>query len=186
MKIWEYTSVQEYKQLRDKVAPRDIPSMCFLTVKHDYNMIPHRALSLIMILGNHKYRYREKNEFFSLIISYSPLLQLAILSIEHKRLLQQGKNKNAFYNAILTKNETTIIKPTIGYPFNQPDELQHLYKNLYGIQLIPRHWFDNLTSTLKNMGLMAYTHEPCLYKGFLTPGGGSKLYWPICWWLSLL
>ena len=45
-------SLGEYRALREKGAPRAIPSMCVLTVKQDENLLPLRAKSRIVVLGN--------------------------------------------------------------------------------------------------------------------------------------
>ena len=43
--------------------------------------------------------------------------------------------------------------------------------NIWAIMNIPRQWFDNITSNIKNMGLKAYPNDSCMYMGSLTPGG---------------
>ena len=63
-----------------------------------------------------------KRTIFYPVLPYSYPPQPTIMSIKHKRRLQQGDRKNSFYNSTMTTNETTIIKPPIGCPFSHPDE----------------------------------------------------------------
>ena len=98
------------------------------------------------------------------------------MAIEHQQRLHQGYYKNAFCKATLPDNNTTMIKPQIGYPFSQPNELWIPDKTIYGIQYIPRHWFDNITSTLVDMVLTSSTQNPFVYISTLTPGGGGNIH----------
>jgi hypothetical protein len=43
----------EFTALREKGAPRAIPTMCVLTIKTDKNLLPLQAKSRIVALGNH-------------------------------------------------------------------------------------------------------------------------------------
>ena len=42
----------EYRALRETSAPKAIPTMCVLTIKKDENLMPLRAKSRIVVLGN--------------------------------------------------------------------------------------------------------------------------------------
>jgi hypothetical protein len=46
----------EYRALREKGAPKAIPTMCVLTIKKDEQLMPLRAKSRIVVLGNRKTR----------------------------------------------------------------------------------------------------------------------------------
>ncbi len=46
----------EYPALREKGAPKAIPTMCVLTIKKDENLMPLRAKSWILVLGNRESR----------------------------------------------------------------------------------------------------------------------------------
>ena len=47
-----------------------------------------------------------------------------------------------------------------------------IWNKSYGLKHVPGHWFDKLTSNLKNMVLAASPHDPFVYMVSLTPGGG--------------
>ena len=84
------------------------------------------------------------------------------------------------------QRKTTIIKPPIGCLFIQNDESWTLNKTLYSLQYSPIHWFEKLTSTLKNTGLKSSPHDPYVCTGSLIPGRVSNLHWPIRGWLCLV
>eukprot|EP00957_Ditylum_brightwellii_P006855 519102-Ditylum_brightwellii.AAC.1 len=45
-------SLEEYRRLRDKGAPKALPSMCVLNIKHDKNGNLVHAKSCIVVLGS--------------------------------------------------------------------------------------------------------------------------------------
>ena len=111
-------SLQEYRRLRrlPKSVPRAIPSMCVMTIKRDKNMAPDRAKSRIVVLGNLEGRLWEKSEKYAPVLQYSSLRLLTSMATENCRILKQGDCKNAFCNARLPDDETTIIRPPPGDP----------------------------------------------------------------------
>eukprot|EP00957_Ditylum_brightwellii_P068597 5208134-Ditylum_brightwellii.AAC.1 len=58
-------SLDEYHQLRDRGAPKALPSMCVSNIKHDENGNPVRAKNRIIFLGNMEARSWEKGEEFA-------------------------------------------------------------------------------------------------------------------------
>ena len=94
----------EYRALREKGAPRAIPSMCVLTIKRDENMLPVRAKSRIVVLGNHEDRNWSKSERFAPVLRSESLRFLVSLAVEQCRVLQQGDCKNAFCQSDLPQS----------------------------------------------------------------------------------
>jgi len=76
--FWKIT-LGEYRALRKKGAPRAIPTMCVLTIKKDENLLPLRAKSRIVVLGNHEDRVWSK--------SGDSLCFLVSLTVEKRRPL---------------------------------------------------------------------------------------------------
>ena len=87
------------------------------------------------------------------------------MAINNFRLLRQGGCKNAFCNAKLPADETTIINPPSGNPDAKKDVFWILKKMLYGLGRSPRHWYRLVTSILVDMGLHPSLHGPCLFQG---------------------
>ena len=160
-------SLQEYRRLRrlPQSVPKAIPSMCVMTIKRDENMAPDRAKSRIVVLGNLEGRLWEKSEKYAPVLQYSSLRLLTSMATENCRVLKQGDCKNAFCNARLPEDETTIIRPPSGDPDAKKDVFWLLKKTLYGLGRSPRHWHKLVNSILKGLGLEPSIHDPCLYKG---------------------
>jgi hypothetical protein len=54
LNTYKKITLGEYWSLREKGAPRAIPTMCVLTIKKDENLLPLWAKSCIVVLGNHE------------------------------------------------------------------------------------------------------------------------------------
>ena len=65
MGTFERLTLGQYRALVEKGAPCAIPSMCVLTVKRDESMLPIRAKSRIVVLGNHEERNWSKSDSFA-------------------------------------------------------------------------------------------------------------------------
>jgi hypothetical protein len=60
----------EYRALREKGAPKAIPTMCVLTIKKDEQLMPLRAKSRVVVLGNREGpKASALHPFFGLIVS---------------------------------------------------------------------------------------------------------------------
>ena len=161
-------SLGEYRALREKGAPKAIPTMCVLTIKKDENLLPLRAKSRIVVLGNHEDRIWSKSDRFAPVLRQDSLRFLTSLAVEKHRALRQGDCKNAFCQGILPPEETTIVRPPSGDPDADPNEYWLLLKTLYGLRRSPRHWYDKINAILISIGLTPSLEDPCLYSGFIT------------------
>ena len=99
----------EYRVLREKGAPKAIPTMCVLTIKKDENLLPLRAKSRIVVLGNHEDRLWSKSDRFAPVLRQDSLCFLTSLAVQKRRALQQGDCKNTFCQGILPPEEITIV-----------------------------------------------------------------------------
>ena len=88
LNTFERLTLGGYRALREKGAPRALPSMCILTVKKDENLNPLHAKSCIVVLGNHEEQTRSKSECFPLVLRDGSLCYLLSLSIELRRCLK--------------------------------------------------------------------------------------------------
>ena len=85
------------------------------------------------------------------------------MATENCRILRQGNCKNAFCNAKLPADKTTIIKPPSGNPDTKKDDFWLLKKTLYGLGCSPQHWYRLVTSILADMGIQPRLRNPCLF-----------------------
>ena len=123
----------EYRALREKGAPKAIPTMCVLTIKKDENLCPLHAKSRIVVLGNHEDRLWSKSDRFAPVLRQDSLRFLTSLAVQKRRTLRQGDCKNAFCHGILPLDETTIVRPPSGDPDADPQEYWLLLETLYGL-----------------------------------------------------
>ena len=146
-------SLAEYRALREKGAPRAIPTMCVLSIKKDKMFNPLRAKSRIVVLGNHEDRVWTKPEKYAPVLRPDSMRLMVSLAVEKRRTLKQGDCKNAFCQGILPDDEITIVKPPISDPDADKDEYWLLKKMLYGLRRSPRHLYNKITSVLASIGL---------------------------------
>lgn len=138
----------EYCALREKGAPKAIPTMCVLTIKKDEQLLHLRAKSRIVALGNLEERFWSKSDRFAPVLRQDSLWFLTSLAVEKRRALRQGDCKNAFCHGILPPEETTIVRPPAGDLDAEPHEYWLLLKTLYGLCQSPRHWYDKINAIL--------------------------------------
>ena len=93
--------------------------MCFLTIKHNSDMKPHRAKSRIVVMGNHEDRYWDKNinmPQFSPTPLYtnSPAWQLNTDTVFNKFIARTGFETSPYL----------IIKPLLSnHPLDVPSDI---------------------------------------------------------------
>eukprot|EP00804_Cyclotella_cryptica_P023774 CCRYP_011152-RA/>CCRYP_011152-RA protein AED:0.31 eAED:0.31 QI:0/0/0/1/1/1/2/0/815 len=166
--VYETISKKDYLHLRrtGRIG-KALPSMCVFIIKHDKDDNPVRAKSRIVVLGNFEDRIYEKSQRYAPVLKYSSLRLLLAKSIRAKRVLQQGDCKNAFCDANLPEDEATIVKPPVGDPAFSNNEYLYLKKTLYGLCRSPFHWYNMITTILKQIGLTSSPHDPCLFSGIV-------------------
>ena len=155
MGTFQKITLGEYCALREKGAPRAIPTMCVLTIKKDENLLPLYAKSRIVVLGNHEDRVWSKSDRFALVLCGNSLRFFVSLAVEKRRPLRQGNCKNAFCHGVLPPKETTIIRPPSRDPDSDPQEYWLLLKTLYTVQG---------TGTTKSMLFLSLLVLPLLWK----------------------
>ena len=87
MGTYEKLTLGQYWALREKGAPKAIPTMCVLTIKKDENLMPLRAKSRVVVLGNHKDWVWTKSEKFAPVLRPDSLRFLTSLAVNHRRTL---------------------------------------------------------------------------------------------------
>ncbi len=137
-RIWSMNTYQkitlgEYRVLREKVAPKAIPTMCVLTIKKDENLLPLPAKSWIVVLGNHKDRIWSKSDHFAPVLCQDSLCFLVSCTVQKRCPLHQGDCKNVYWQGVLPPDEITIVCPPQGAPDVKPDEYWLLQCTLYTV-----------------------------------------------------
>jgi hypothetical protein len=156
--------------------PKAIQTMCVLTIKKDENLLPLRAKSWIVVLGNHKDRIWSKSNRFAPVLCQDSLRFLISLAVQKRHPLCQGNCKNAFCQGVLLPDDITIVRPPQGAPDVKPNEYWLLQRTLYGLRRSPRHWYNKINAICCSFGLYPSLEVPCLYSGFIQdPSYPSRL-----------
>jgi hypothetical protein len=90
MDTYDTITLAQYRALREKGAPRAIPTLCVLTIKPDEMMNPHRAKSCIVVHGNHKERIWLKSDKYAPVLRPNTMRLIVSMAVEQQRTLQQG------------------------------------------------------------------------------------------------
>ncbi len=102
--------------------------MCVLTIKNDEHLMPLRAKSRIVVLGNCECHDWSKSDWFAPVLCFNSLRFLVNLAVQHRRGLKQGDCKNAFCQGILPPEEVMIVCPPSEDPDAPKDEYWLLQK----------------------------------------------------------
>jgi hypothetical protein len=97
--------------------------MCVLTIKKDEQLMPLRAKSRIVVLGNRESCEWSKSNQFAPVLCFDSLRYLVSLAVQRCCGLKQGNCKNAFCQGILPLEEITIVQP----PWGDPDAAKDKY-----------------------------------------------------------
>ncbi len=133
-------SLGKYRALREKGAPKVIPTMGVLTIKKDENLMPLWAKCRIVVLGNREEHDWSKSERFAPVLWFDSLHFLVSLAVQHRCGLKQGDCKNAFCHKDLKPDEVTIVHLPSDDLDSLKDEYWLLLKILYGLCHNPQHW----------------------------------------------
>ena len=163
---------EEYQKLLKEHGEKckAIPTMNIFTVKKDKLGKPVRAKSRIVVLGNLERRVWEKADRYAPVLTSTSSRLLISMAVQDGRIMKQGDCKNAFCQPTLPDDEITIVRPPKGCPKSKPGTYWRLKKTLYGLARSPRHWFDNFTGVLRDLGFESMPHDPCVFKCTPIPG----------------
>ena len=168
MDVYDEISLEEFKRIQHRCG-KPIPTMCVLTIKYK-NGYPDRAKCRIVVLGNQQDQTYSKHEKYAPVITQNQFRYLLSLAIKNNRFLRQGDVKNAFCNGHLPEDEVVVIRPPKGCPLSRPNTLWRLKKTLYGLVRSPLHWYNNISTFFKSIGLQNSPNSPCIFSGTLIPG----------------
>ena len=120
--MYKKIGLGKYRSLREKGVPREIPTMCVLTIKNYKQLRPLRAKSWIVVLGNHEDWIWAKCEKFAPVLHQDSLRFLTSMAVASCHPLCQGDCKHAFCQGVLPIDKITIVRPPSGDPEVAPDK----------------------------------------------------------------
>ena len=83
MGIFKRLTLGEYHALCEKGTPKPIPTMCVLTIKKDEQLLPLRAKSWIVVLGNCESHDWSASNRFAPVLRFNSLCFLVSLAVQH-------------------------------------------------------------------------------------------------------
>jgi hypothetical protein len=86
----------EYRALRERGAPRAIPTMCILTIKKNEQLRPLRAKLRIVVLGNHEDRPWSKSDKLAPVLHQDSLCFLTSMAVASCRPPLSGRLQKRF------------------------------------------------------------------------------------------
>ncbi len=186
---WGIKSLGTFKKIalgeswafRKKGGPKAIPNMCVLTIKKDENLLPLRAKSRILVLGNHEDRVWSKSNRFAPVLCQDTLCFLVSLAVEKHCPICQGDCKNAFCQGIFPLMKSLsyalllVIQRPIHRNFGSYNALSMAFDAVLATGMTKLIW-------LTSIGLTPSLEDPYLYLGFVhdpSAPSGPKLTFPL-------
>ena len=166
---WETMTEEDYQQSKHMFG-KLMPTMAILTIKYDGDGKPDRAKYRIVALGNLDSHSWTKDECYAPVLSQMELRLLTSLAVRSKTFLKSGDIKQAFCQSFLPKGEDYICIPPPGCPRSPKNTYWKLKKTLYGLKRSPRHFYDLVTSILKDIGMIQHPYSPCIFHATLIEG----------------
>ena len=162
MNVYDKISSSQLRKIQHK-SGRPIPSMCVMTIKYKDGYL-HRTKCRIVVLGNQQQHNFSKSDKDAPVISQNQFRCLLSIAVSKQRKLCQGDVENAFCNGVLPDNEMVVNKLPKGCPVSSPDTNWKLNKTLYGLVRSPMHWYKNISTFFKSIGLKNSPNSPCVHK----------------------
>ncbi len=165
--MFKCLTLSVYRILREKGASKAIPTICVLTIKKDEQLIPLRATSRIVVLGNLECRDWLKSDYFAPVFWFDSLYFLVSFAVQGCHGLKQGDCKSIFCQGVLPPDEIKIVCPPSGDLDVPKDGCWLFQMTLYGLHCSPCHWNQRIDSILCMFDLTPNPHDPCFYTGFV-------------------
>eukprot|EP00957_Ditylum_brightwellii_P013258 999984-Ditylum_brightwellii.AAC.1 len=112
----------------------------------------------------------EKGEVYTTVITQTQVHLCVSMAISCKCVLKQTDCCNAFCHGVLPEDEVVIVKLPSSYPVSKQGTYWKLDKTLDGFRQPPLHWFNQILSSLKAIGLQSCPNAPCLFHGTIIVG----------------
>ncbi|KAH9697414.1 hypothetical protein KPL71_023600 [Citrus sinensis] len=174
----EITSLKKYNTwiLVDKPSNKKlVGSKCIFKLKAGASeKEPPRLKARLVAKGFTQREGVDFNEVFSLIVKYSSIRLMLVLSVYHYLELEQMDVKTAFLHGSLDE-EIFMAQPEGFIERGSEDNVCLLKKSLYGLKQSPRQWYLKFDEFMIRHGYCRRKFDNCVYYKFLSSGGGIYL-----------
>ena len=143
---------------RTEATSWPIPLMWVFTYKYDSDGYLLKFKARIVVRGDLE-RFQEERDVYAATLAAKTFRALIAIAAFFDLDIYQFDITNAFTHA---KLEDRVF---VRYPegMNKPGKCIRLVRALYGLRISPKLWYNDLSSTLEELGLKRVPESPCLY-----------------------
>jgi hypothetical protein len=153
MNTWQETT-------RSAHDPRPLPLMWVLTYKCDEDGYFAKCKARLVVRGDMQAKDSLQSTYAATLAARSFRLAMAIAA-EFDLEIRQYDVVGAFLNAHINTDSPVLCELPEGY--QRPGMCVQLKRALYGLRESPLLWYNEFSSKLKGLGLIASKEEPCLF-----------------------
>ncbi|KAG1679444.1 hypothetical protein FOA52_007736 [Chlamydomonas sp. UWO 241] len=168
--LWEEAIHEEYASLVEKLTwnkaripsgQRLLPVKWVFKRKYDERGNLERYKARLVVQGFRQIPGIDFSEVFAPVSKYTTLRCLIAFAADHDLEIHQIDVRNAFLNGRLKEN-IWIEQPPL---FHDGDSSMgcHLLMALYGLRQAPKVWYEEILSSLTNLGFVPSVADPCLF-----------------------
>ncbi|KAG1654175.1 hypothetical protein FOA52_009835 [Chlamydomonas sp. UWO 241] len=168
--LWEEAIHEEYASLVEKLTwnkarippgQRLLPVKWVFKRKYDERGNLERYKARLVVQGFRQIPGIDFSEVFAPVSKYTTLRCLIAFAADHDLEIHQIDVCNAFLNGRLKEN-IWIEQPPL---FHDGDSSMgcHLLMALYGLRQAPKVWYEEILSSLTNLGFVPSVADPCLF-----------------------
>ncbi|KAG1679431.1 hypothetical protein FOA52_007723 [Chlamydomonas sp. UWO 241] len=168
--LWEEAIHEEYASLVEKLTwnkaripsgQRLLPVKWVFKRKYDEHGNLERYKARLVVQGFRQIPGIDFAEVFAPVSKYTTLRCLIAFAADHDLEIHQIDVRNAFLNGRLKEN-IWIEQPPL---FHDGDSSMgcHLLMALYGLRQAPKVWYEEILSSLTNLGFVPSVADPCLF-----------------------
>ncbi|KAG1654723.1 hypothetical protein FOA52_006066 [Chlamydomonas sp. UWO 241] len=168
--LWEEAIHEEYASLVEKLTwnkarippgQRLLPVKWVFERKYDEHGNLERYKARLVVQGFRQIPGIDFSEVFAPVSKYTTLRCLIAFAADHDLEIHQIDVRNAFLNGRLKEN-IWIEQPSL---FHDGDSSMgcHLLMALYGLRQAPKVWYEEILSSLTNLGFVPSVADPCLF-----------------------
>ncbi|KAG1660107.1 hypothetical protein FOA52_015087 [Chlamydomonas sp. UWO 241] len=168
--LWEEAIHEEYASLVEKLtwnkaripsSQRLLPVKWVFKRKYDEHGDLERYKARLVVQGFRQIPGIDFAEVFAPVSKYTTLRCLIAFAADHDLEIHQIDVRNAFLNGRLKEN-IWIEQPPL---FHDGDSSMgcHLLMALYGLRQAPKVWYEEILSSLTNLGFVPSVADPCLF-----------------------
>ena len=147
-----------------------LPSNKITTVKHNEYGLLVWAKYRIVALENLDSHTWTKIEWFAPVCSLFELRFIIAMAAQHRRIHKKGDVAHTFCQSVLPDSKYNVFCLPAHCSITQSKTHWILKKTLYGMDIIPHHWYNAVRKISMNIWLKPCPNSQCMFKSSIIPG----------------